>query len=233
MWTTCKWQRWVISPRAWWCDHDRDVGFTSPTYWRRLGVRLVPSILLISAHSTFFSSTLPFLSSSGTHGNSQRPASKPVQKKKLIYSLLTREGSMWATQTEPLLGLCESRNSCSPPSPRLITTQVRLRSARGGFFAGFLGKFWTPRSSSQGSEGQSVHVPLFTEGWCEQILLNIYDCRRVWCHRDNRKPVLTSLTTVLYIRQGRGLSVQLPHQLNGILLLFEMNLHIHMHRVKQ
>lgn len=75
-------------------------------------------------------------------------------------------------QTEPLLGLCVSRSSCSLPSPCRITTQVRLRSARGGFFAGFLGKFWTPRSSSQGSERQSVHVPLLTDGAVRTIFLN-------------------------------------------------------------
>lgn len=62
----------------------------------------------------------------------------------------------------PLFGLWVSRNSSSPSSPRLITTQVRVRSTRGGFFTGFLGKFWTPSSSSQGSEGHSRHVLLLT-----------------------------------------------------------------------
>lgn len=93
LWTTCKWQWCIISSRAWQCAHDRDVRITSPTYWRRLWVRLVPSILLISAHSTFFSSTLPFLALCGTHGNSQRPASKPVQRKKffMFHYLLRRK----------------------------------------------------------------------------------------------------------------------------------------------
>lgn len=80
MWTTCKWQRCIISSCAWPCAHDRDIRITSPTYWRRLWVRLAPSIRLISAHRTFFSSTLSLLCSCGTQGNSQRPASKPVQK---------------------------------------------------------------------------------------------------------------------------------------------------------
>lgn len=61
----------------------------------------------------------------------------------------------------PLFGLCVSRYSSSS-SPRLVTTQVRVRSTRGGFFAGFRGKFWTPSSSSQGSEGHSSHAPPFT-----------------------------------------------------------------------
>lgn len=69
--------------------------------------------------------------------------------------------SWCGNQCWPLLGLCMSRNFSSPSSPGLFTTQVRVRSTRGGFFDGFLGKFWTPSSSFQGSEGHRGHVTLF------------------------------------------------------------------------
>lgn len=96
MWTTCKGQPcvigWPASKRA----HDKDAWITSPTYWRRPWVRLVPSILLISAHSTFFSLTA-FFSSCVMHGNSQRPASKPAKRKNLIHYLLQRSRTMWPT----------------------------------------------------------------------------------------------------------------------------------------
>lgn len=55
-----------------------DVKLTSPTHWRRPSVRWVPSILLISAHSAFFSLMSEFFSSCRRAGNSHRPASKPV-----------------------------------------------------------------------------------------------------------------------------------------------------------
>lgn len=61
------------------CDrYVVDINLTSPTYWRRLAVRSVPSILLMSAHSTFFSLMSEFFSSCRRPGNSHRPASKPV-----------------------------------------------------------------------------------------------------------------------------------------------------------
>lgn len=76
----------------------------------------------------------------------------------VLQSFVKRSTVRW-----PLFGLCVSRySSSSSSSPRLITTQVRVRSTRGGFFAGFRGKFCTPSSSSQGSEGHSSHAPLLT-----------------------------------------------------------------------
>lgn len=61
---------------------------TSPTYWRRLSVRRVPSSLLISAHSAFFSLTSEFFSACRRAGNSHRPASKPAEN-----TTTTKQGS--------------------------------------------------------------------------------------------------------------------------------------------
>lgn len=122
----------------------------------------------------------------------------------------------------PLFGLCVSRYSSSPSSPGLITTQVRVRSTRGGFFAGFLGKFWTPSSSSQGSVGHSGHVLLFTEGE-EKVLWWLHNGLRGMRERWG----LRTLTTVFYIRQGWQLPVPLRQELPGVVLLFNVNLHIY------
>lgn len=115
------------------------------------------------------------------------------------HKLIHFTAQSWPVQ--PLFGLCVSRYSSSPWAPGLITTQVRVRSTRGGFFAGFLGKFWTPSSSSQGSDGHNRQDPLVTEGeeesqkWCN--IMTTWRC-------EGR-----ALTTVLYIRQGGGFLLQL------------------------
>lgn len=159
---------------------------TSPTCCTRLSVNWVPSILLSSEQSALFCLTSEFSPSTRRLGNSHKPASKPFQHFSfklvllLIHFILTSSfhdaqclSEVTCTKLmlhltkhswhRPLFGLCLSRNSSSPSSPGLATTQLRVLSTRGGFFAGLQGKFWTPNSSSQGSVGHSWHVPLFTE----------------------------------------------------------------------
>lgn len=128
--------------------------------------------------------------------------------------------------------LCEQELVLSPVSPSdHHTGQTSLRSRR--LLRWFSGEVLNTQFIIPGLWGTERARPAVHWGRCEEILLNIYNCRRVCFHDDNGKPVLTSLTAVLYIRQGWGLSVQLPHQLNGILLPFEMNLHIHTHCINK
>lgn len=136
----------------------------------------------------------------------------------------------------PFFGLCVSRYSSTPSCcPGRITTQVRVRSTLGAFFAGFLGKFWTPNSSSQGSDGHSRHTALITERERQrqkarardaQELLNILTERRLMERNGGR-----FLTTVFYIRSW-GLHIKFPQEPLGVHLLFDMNLHTRAHTGK-
>lgn len=119
----------------------------------------------------------------------------------------------------PLFGLCLSRYSSSFSYPPLITTQVRVRSTRGAFFAAFRGKFWTPSLSSQGSEGHNGHALLLTlKKVHRQVnILSMKQSEREW-HKH-------AITTVFNVSDTRRLPAKLPQQLPGVLLLFQMNLH--------